>query len=734
MSISNVLPLMRKKNSGSAVPSNNADELPEVPEGYKPPSPLKDLKKFRTSPEGLAVVAWVRKSVDQSKNDRNTHRQQWLTNYAFYRNQQRLRNLPGGLTLEARQRIAAADKKAQRMINRVQPMVRTELAALTAQKPSAVVVPASSEDDDLFAAQAGECVYESVYSRIDLEYWFGIAAMWQVVAGNGFLKIWWNPTKLDFDAKVTGDFEITAPPPFQIFVPDMLEPEIQNQSWVAHSFVKPIEQLRRMYPEELKDVELKPSQYTSRTEIDGAVKQVDRTETAPDSCQVIEMWIKPGCHDSFPNGGLVTLVEDQLVQISHEFPYAHGNFPFYHFKHIETGTFYAESPVTPIIELQQDYNKLRGQIRESIIKMSRLQILAAKGSIITSKWTNEIGLIIETRPGLPDPRPFPVQELPNYLWQELQQLTVDIEDITGQHQVTRGQAPGQGVTAATAINALQEKDDAFRSPAYRSIEKGFRDLGRDIIQLAIQYWDVPRMVKVVGTDSAFDVLVLRGADLSNSTDLRMEAGSALPTSKAAKQAFIMDLMAQGFVPPEEGLKLMEMGGTNAVVDKMRIDERQAQRENIKLKNLTPEEIAMFQEDWMAQQNIGQETDEPLMPPPVIPVNTWDNHEVHIKVHNDFRKSQAYEQLPSEIKTLFQQHVLMHEQVMLQAQLEQGMQQMVDSVDGGMEGLDGPPEAGDPTGGLGEPGGMPGPETGAGEASGGLPPGDEPPPEPTGGLA
>ena len=61
----------------------------------------------------------------------------------------------GVLTLEARQRIAAADKKAQRMINRVQPMVRTELAALTAQKPSAVVVPASSEDDDLFAAQAG---------------------------------------------------------------------------------------------------------------------------------------------------------------------------------------------------------------------------------------------------------------------------------------------------------------------------------------------------------------------------------------------------------------------------------------------------------------------------------------------------------------------------------------------------------------------------------------------------
>lgn len=664
----NVLPLRQRTSYDSGLSSEQ-----EVPDTFKPRSPLQDLKKFRDSEKGSAVVAWVKQAVSQAKTDRGPHREQWLTNYAFYRNRQRLSKF-SGLSEQAQAQLNNATKKAQRMINRVQPMVRTELAALTAQRPSAVVVPATSEDNDLFAAQAAEALYEHVYTRLDMEYYQGIAAMWQVVAGNGFIKVWWDPAKKDKDSGVNGDFDACAPPPFQIFVPDLLEPDIQKQGWVAHCFVKPVEEVKATYRDQLegKLKDLQPSQHISRTEIDSGVSEVDRTKAAPTGVQVIEMWIKPNASPYFPEGGLVTLVEDILVQVKESFPYNSGNFPFYHFKHIETGTFYAESPVTPIIELQQDYNKFRGQVRESINKVSRLQIMAPKGSIVGSKWTNQTGLLVEYQPGFAPPQPFPVQELPGYLQNEMQQILMDIEDITGQHQVTKGQAPGQGVTAATAISYLQEKDDAYRTPAYRSIEKGFRDFGRDVIQHAIQFWQEPRLIKIVGADSAFDTLVLTGSKLANSTDLRMEAGSSLPTSKAARQAFIMDLMSQGFIPPEEGLKLMEMGGTNAVVDKLRVDERQAQRENIKLKSLTPEDIAMFNEAWERNQPIGQDTQQPMSPPPVVTVNDWDNHKVHIMVHNNFRKSQEFEQLPDEVKALFQAHVQMHEQVMMQSQIQQFM--------------------------------------------------------------
>ena len=46
-------------------------------------------------------------------------------------------------------------------VNRVRSIVRTELSRMTSNKPNASVVPASSEDQDLFAATAGEQVWES---------------------------------------------------------------------------------------------------------------------------------------------------------------------------------------------------------------------------------------------------------------------------------------------------------------------------------------------------------------------------------------------------------------------------------------------------------------------------------------------------------------------------------------------------------------------------------------------
>jgi hypothetical protein len=50
---------------------------------------------------------------------------------------------------------------------------------------------------------------------------------------------------------------------------------------------------------------------------------------------------------------------------------------------------------------------------------------------------------------------------------------------------------------------------------------------------------------------------------------------------------------------------------------------------------------------------------PQLPEPVIPVNTFDNHAIHIDIHNRFRKSQAFEQLDPPHQMLFEIHVQKH---------------------------------------------------------------------------
>ena len=61
--------------------------------------------------------------------------------------------------------------------------------------------------------------------------------------------------------------------------------------------------------------------------------------------------------------------------------------------------------------------------------------------------------------------------------------------------------------------------------------------------------------------------------------------------------------------------------------------------------------------------MGQPVDPSMMQPPppdpVLTVNSYDNHQVHIDVHNRFRKSQAYEMLDDVIKQEFELHVNAH---------------------------------------------------------------------------
>jgi hypothetical protein len=92
----------------------------------------------------------------------------------------------------------------------------------------------------------------------------------------------------------------------------------------------------------------------------------------------------------------------------------------------------------------------------------------------------------------------------------------------------------------------------------------------------------------------------------------------------------MDLIKLGAIQINDALQVLDVGGIEKVYEDFLVDKRQAQRENLKL------------------------TEGTTMPP-----NDWDNHQVHIMVHNKYRKSQQFEALPDKVKQDFQIHVELH---------------------------------------------------------------------------
>lgn len=648
--------------------------------------PLKNLSKKQAN----QLISFVTDEFTKAKGARWKEEQQWYLNLAFYFGKQNIQTqaMPGSTRQFRMFTPPAPYYRSRPVVNMIRPRMRREMSKLTSQKPTAFVIPASSDERDMYAANAGEQIWDSVYREKKLHRLIRRAVFWASITGNGFMKSWWDDEKIDVLSNIMGDICFESITPFHFFVPDLKQVEIEDQPFVVHAAMRDVEHLKLIYGNDLKtdksqtDVLEESFSSVMGVNSEGAKKR--------DQQLILEMWIKPNQSKVWPSGGMITVAANEILAITEGMPYEHSQYPFAHVRHVESGKFYADSVITDLVPLQREYNRTRGQIIESKNRMAKPQLAAEIGSIDPSKVTSEPGQIIQYRPGFQPPMPIPLQNLPNYVLEEQDRIRADMDEISGQHEVSRGQVP-PGVTAATAISYLQEQDETTLSYTYDSVEECMEKLAYQTLILVKMYWDTPRKVKITGADGSFDVMAFEGSDLRDNTDIRIEAGSALPTSKAAKQAFIMDLMKMGFIDPQKGLEVMEIGGINKVYEQIQVDIRQAQRENLKMAAATPELMEqsryeqlnkIFQDPAIqeaAQMGYIQENPETgdliniqptiesgMQVPPdqitiplIVPVNSWDDHHIHIQKHNDYRKSQAFEQLPDEIKALFEDHVNQH---------------------------------------------------------------------------
>lgn len=625
------------------------------------------VKKFNDSPDGRKLKDWIDRQYRLCRDARRPYERQWYTNLSFYMGKQYVEWSKLENKLVA---VPVTDRNTPRIVvNKIRPIVRTEIAKLTSQKPTASVMPASNDDEDVFAARAGEQVWQSLYDRLEFDKTLTRAAFWLSITGNSFIKPYWDNTAYDQASKAYGDVRWAALSPFNILVPDLLEEEIQDQGFVICIYNKPVEWIEQMYRDVLpKGERIAPG----RTDDDGAADPKllglpgGTNDAKPESALIIEMWVKPGATSLLPQGGFITMVNDRILQAGlRGIPYPHGQFPFAKIDHVPTGRFYAESVVTDLIPLQMEYNRTQSQIIEAKNRTSKPQVLYDEGSVVPERIDTTPGRWIPVRPNANRPSPLPVSDLPSYVVQFNERQQMNFEDISGQHEVSRGSAP-PGVTAATAIAYLQERDDSYLATTIASLESAVQTVARQTLTMVSAYWTTERLVKCTGEDGGFEAVLLRGADIARGTDLRIESGSALPSSKSARMANVMDFMKMGYIPPQEGFELLDMPMLQQWTTRRGIDKRAAQEENIAFKMLDPMEVLMFkqQQQMLAElqpPRIDPMTGQPMPPEPalMIPINEWDNDDVHIEIHELMQKGASFRRLPPEIQEQVSLHVAEH---------------------------------------------------------------------------
>jgi hypothetical protein len=373
----------------------------------------------------------------------------------------------------------------------------------------------------------------------------------------------------------------------------------------------------------------------------------------------------------FPEGRYVAFTKSpNIVLYDGPWPYPFKKLPLVKFPGMRIpGQLYDTSVVEQAIPLQKELNRTLSQMIEYKNLTLKPQMLAPVGSL-RQRMTDEPGAIFEYNPVAGKvPEAIPIQSLPSYVFQHLQDLGQRLRDTFGLNEISDGAVP-PNVEAGIAIDLLQEAATDRLAPQILMMEKGLERAGNMMLELAQRYYNEPRLIMLAGAGSKAKVSRFESADIIAGVQVKVETGSGLPRTRAGKQARVMQMLKMGIISPTKAYKYLDMADFKTLQAQFEADEEQAMRENDRLIVGEPinkpaaikaqQELMMQIENPQVDPNTGQPaavTPEALMQvmdAGLAPL-PFENHASHLETHALYMKSPEFEDLPLEIQERFQKH-------------------------------------------------------------------------------
>lgn len=263
--------------------------------------------------------------------------------------------------------------------------------------------------------------------------------------------------------------------------------------------------------------------------------------------------------------------------------------------------FWGISEVEPIKGPQKTINKLLSFALDVMTLMGNpVWIVGPTANIDTDNLTNQPGLIVETDDMNAVRRTEGVQLQP-FVMGLLDRYKTYIDGVSGQTDISRGVESSQ-VTSASGINLLQEAQKTRLRLKSRNIDTFLKQIGRLYLSRVFQFYNLPRIVRVSGTEGAekyfhfhvedvqdeegnvkkvanvtqtndFGLAETKKYEILGDFDVRVTTGSSLPFAKEQKAGLAMNLFKLGLIDDEALLKDVDYPNYQQVL--ARVNEKKA---------------------------------------------------------------------------------------------------------------------------------------------------------------
>jgi len=624
--------------------------------------------------EGL--IADIQKKIKSADPVLQAFHSQWFQNIAMRRGLQNVQ-ITSGQSNKVVLNPPEVKGRVRITINRMKAIHQTRLAKMVTDMPKMEVMPASDQEEDKELARKGTKILAYKWQDERMVEKITDECSWMIDCGSSFFHVYWDPTKgpkvpiykrfegkeinpeidrVDSDGFVLdetgqrriveesiGDVAIDVVPPFDI-VNDQTSPTVEDSGWIIIRKCMRVKDIKMMWPITGKDVvaEKDTSQraYFQRRLMSmvGGVSEAYATEAMTDEeMATIIYFYEKKCPD-FPEGKFL-IICGSIVLESTTMPFNDGvTFPI--IKTDDTfvsGAFWGNGTNDDLIPIQKGYNRTISQIAENANNHGNTKLLVPRGANLDPDAYDDSGTeCIEFNSGF-QPTQMQPASLPGHMTALLNFYDKAFEDVSGQHEVTRGEAPS-GVKSGRAIIALQEKDDTQMAPTKIKYFRQLERLGVLILRLYEQHQNEDRTYRLIG-ENLNDIetfKISKAESISMNKDVRVQTENIIASHKRVMQENAMEMFGEGLfgdqADPETRkrvLKIMEFGNINEIFSAYNQDSLNARTENENFCLWTPDVLIQKQDE---KTGVSIWTQEAFV---------FDDHIVHLNEHNRFRKSPRY---------------------------------------------------------------------------------------------
>jgi hypothetical protein len=467
------------------------------------------------------------------------------------------------------------------VINYVAYIVDQKAPQLTNQRPTGLILPTTAEDEE--AAKIFTQVTDVVAERVDLDDKIDQVVRTGLLFGTGWFKVYWDNTisggSLEKGNIWVGDVAIDVPDPSNIFT-DPQAVTVEDCRFIIYAVDKTVQWVEKEF-----GVKVDPDEA-----IETDLYNRPSSNHGKDRVQFYEYWYKDkeGIHCIYAAGGKV------LKHIRNV--YKHGRYPFVPFvaKKNRKSIWGIGEPKN-ILNNQKLLNKLTELLTtNAILHSNPIALIDPRSGIDAKKWQNKPGQIWHAKDPQTAVHWLQPPDMKNDLYKLMDKMVEFIERIGGVYDSVTGETPN-GVTAATAIQLLQEQGSIPIKGIARNLYQAIKDVYELMIELIKENYTETRYIRIMGEDGTMEFMEFNASQYAEiDFDVKVTAGASTPTSKAYIAQLAAELFDKGILLPSEYVEMQEgLPNKDRIVARLREQEAQMQQmmppEGMPMEGMPPQE-------------------------------------------------------------------------------------------------------------------------------------------------